>query len=189
MVAELVRRGRAAGLDETEDGQPALTEEQVALAYCYAWIRGGNPADTSPTVLSLARDLGVSRPLLYEWLTGTEERKEQLALAREDSGEAHAEEALHILDTADAASYQHANARANFRKWLASVYNRKTFGQQAQAAAVSISIGSLHLEAHKAIKSMSTPLLAQPETVLEPEYEGQECSTHPTEQELSQVLG
>ena len=189
MVAQLVRLAREAGLDEQDDGVAPLTEEQLALAYALAWIRGGNPAETSPTVLSLARYLGVSRPLLYEWLTGTDERKAALALAREDSGGALAEEALHLLDTASPLEYQHANARANFRKWLASVLDRKTYGQQTNVPAVAISIGSLHLAAHQALKALSPAPLAVlgsgAETAVEPEM----CGEDATPLTLEQVLG
>lgn len=189
MVADLVRRARAAGLDEHEEGEPAPSEEQLALAYALAWIRGGNPADSSPTVLSLARELGVSRPLLYEWLTGTEERKAALRVAREDSGGALADEALHLLDTAAPNEYQHAAARANFRKWMATVFDRRTFGQQSDVPLVSISFGSLHLQAHEAIKSMSTKQLPEPETVVQPDFETVERGVDATDHELMQVLG
>jgi hypothetical protein len=170
MVAELCRRARASGLDEAEEEIEALDEHGLALAYCLAWIRGGNPANTSPTVLALARDLGVSRPLLYEWLTGTDDRKAALALAREDSGSALAEEALHILDTSNPLDYQHANARANFRKWLASVMNRRDYGQQV-APTVAISVGALHLAAHEAIKALtpSQPMVLLPQAKTEDE--------------------
>ncbi len=189
MVAQLVRLAREVGLDEQDEGTAPLTEEQLALAYALAWVRGGNPAETSPTVLSLARYLGVSRPLLYEWLTGTDERKAALALAREDSGGALAEEALHLLDTASPLEYQHANARANFRKWLASVLDRKTYGQQTNVPAMSISIGSLHLAAHEAVKALapaSLPMLGSgAETVVEAEV----CSDEATPLTIEQVLG
>jgi hypothetical protein len=163
MVAQLIERARKAGLDQLEEGEQPLTDEQLAMAFVGYWMAGGGPEDApdpdqgcGPTITGLARWLGVSRAMLYSWVTGTEERKRALTLARKDSASTMADEALHILDTAGSLDSSRANSRAQLRKWLASVYDRATFGQQPAGPVVAISVGSMHLQAHEALKSLST---------------------------------
>lgn len=153
MIANLHALAVQQGVDVDADGQP-LEYEEAALAGALAWIRGAHPEGFSPTVLSLSRHLGVSRPMVYDWLTGTPERKRALALAREDSAATLADQALELLDNATIAEASLANSRANFRKWLASVYDRAGFGQQT-APAVAINVAHMHLAAHAARKALA----------------------------------
>lgn len=136
MVFDLASRGRALGVtDDTEE-----IEEQ-AFAYALHEIRDGK------SVKSLGEQVGVSRPLVRDWLMSTDERKRMVVLARESSGESHAEDGLAILDECDDPRLAGlASSRANYRKWLASVRDRSTFGTQVVQQVGPISFGDIHLQ-------------------------------------------
>jgi len=158
MEADLHALAVLSGVDEGPDGEQ-LGFEAAALGYVLAWINGGHPAGHSSTILSLARYLGVSRPVLSGWL-GEEKRREAYRVARETSAACLVDEAADILDTATPYEAGLANSRANFRKWLASVYDRATYGQQV-APTVAINVAQLHLAAHDVRKLKATELREQ----------------------------
>lgn len=172
MVADLCELGRKAQLDVTEDGQPVTDHEEIALSYALTWIKGGCPPGHTPTVNALADYLEVSRALLYEWLTKDEGRKTALRVARKDSADFLAEQGLQVLDdpSLKPQDVAIANSRANFRKWLASVFDRANYGQQS-APTVAISVAQMHLhavEARKQVRAAALPQLPGQATVVLP---------------------
>jgi hypothetical protein len=178
-LANLCRLGRAAGLDQVEANQPELTEEEVAAAYVLAWIIDGG------TFYSLAKQLGVSRALISNWMNSDTDREKSVVNAREASAHSHVEMGLHLIDTADRDDIQVANARASYRKWYAGMLNRRDYGTQA-APSQAISIGTMHLHAVQAFKDQLR--LANPI----PEVQHSSDTRHnfgDVGEELAQVLG
>jgi len=113
------------------------------------------------TMASIARDLGCSRQYLSQLLHENIEIADLFSQAQRDAAAALAEEAMQILDDvpAERDEIAKAKARAEHRKWLASVYDRKTFGEPDKQAHVNISIGQLHLDA---LRAQPMPLPAPP---------------------------
>jgi hypothetical protein len=69
------------------------------------------------------------------------------------------EDAQEILDTADGRDATLAAGRANFRKWLASVLDRPTYGQ-VSGPGVVINVAQQHLAAHQARKVLTPGVAA-----------------------------
>ncbi len=107
------------------------------------------------TMKSIGASYRVSRGLIYDWIKrGGEERRKGFELARKASADSHAEDGLAILDDLGGrpglsnAEVSAATARANYRRWLASVRNRHEYGEKREAGVnVNMSIGELHLAA------------------------------------------
>lgn len=55
-----------------------------------------------------------------------------------------------VLQPASSAEVQAATSRANFRKWLAGVYDRETYGERPTQVNVGVSFGSAFLDALRA---------------------------------------
>jgi transposase-like protein len=114
------------------------------------------------TFRDIAGQFGRSRALLYKWLVKhVPEYEDKLKAARLIAAHAHVEDALVILDEADGSSQPgviKAKERANFRKWLASVQNRKAYGEQSKGPVIALNINSLHLDALKAAGVTSVAL-------------------------------
>jgi hypothetical protein len=115
-------------------------------------------------ISTIAKDVGCSRSFLSTLLHEDAELTAALQLAKEEAAAAMAEEGMRLLDDSPAERDHIAKARAQaeYRKWLASVYDRKTFGEPTQQAAqVQISIGQLHLDALRA-RPIPLPIITQP---------------------------
>lgn len=101
----------------------------------------------------IASQFGISRSLIYRWLkVVVNDYESKLRAARLLASHVHVEDALEIIDNADVesqAGVSKAKEQANFRKWLASVRNRKDFGEQ-KGPVIALNISSLHLDALKA---------------------------------------
>lgn len=162
MVRELLAHARA--FDVVEEGD---IPDEAAFAFALFWLKGGC-ADTdfpdpngigsrrfAPNVTELARLAGVSRPTLNDWLTSDSDRKQALVVARESTADFLVDEASQLLDTATVREGSLAASRANWRKWLAGVYNRKTYGP-TQETTLAISLSDLHLHAHAERKTLAT---------------------------------
>lgn len=170
MVRELLAHARAFGLVE-----PGDDPETAAFDFCLFWLKGGC-VDTdfpdgmgsrryAPNVTELARLAGVSRPTLADWLANSPERVEMTRIARESTADFLVDEATQLLDTATVRESSLAASRANWRKWLAGVYNRNTYGTTS-APSVSISFSDIHLAAHAERKSLPSPAVPTGETVI-----------------------
>lgn len=94
------------------------------------------------TQAEVYRALGVSKMSWYDWLA-TAEGRDVLARARTRATDLMAEQALAIADTAEPEDAQVARLRIDTRKWLASKWNRGTYGDD-RGLAVNINIGDMH---------------------------------------------
>jgi len=102
-------------------------------------IAGGEP------LKAVAESIGVSRQVLSGVLN-SEQNREALRRAREQAAHALAEEALSISDAAKPQDVQVAKLRTDTRRWLASKWAPREYGDQA-GVNVNISFASLHLDA------------------------------------------
>ncbi len=115
------------------------------------------------TMAAIAETVECSRPFLYQWLDlKREERRAALPAARRLSADAHVEGGQELLDRlagTDATSSEVSLtiARARYRQWRASRYNRELYGEPRPGLDVSISIGQLHLDALRAKGAMEVP--------------------------------
>lgn len=103
---------------------------------------------TDGTVRKLAARLGVSLIALYKWRDELPERQTAWANALRFRADYLADEGLEIVDEAEETNegIGKARMRADYRRWLAGVSNPERY-QAKPTAAVTINIGSLHLEA------------------------------------------
>ena len=105
------------------------------------------------SMASIAETVGCSRPFLYQWLNlKRNERRAALAEARRLSADTLVEDGLELLDRlagthATSSEVSLAIARAKYRQWRASRYNRELYGEPRSGVDVNISIGQLHLDA------------------------------------------
>jgi hypothetical protein len=106
------------------------------------------------SLAAVARDMGVERARLSQFLNRDEDTKARLARAREDAAAALVDQSLEIVDTAEPESVQVAKLRADTRKWIASRLDRQTWGDD-KSPGIAIQINGLHLDAlrnaHKVI--------------------------------------
>ena len=130
-------RGSIARLDDGE----AVVFERIAAA---------------ETVGKVAESFGVSRSSFYGWVKqGGDERRAMFEDARRQSADAHAENAVGILDEASSYSTAEvtlARAQSDVRKWLATSFNRAQYGDPGVSVKVNnaVSISQLHLDALRA---------------------------------------
>ena len=102
-----------------------------------------NIANGSTFTKEAAR-LGVTRAALYEWVNGSEERKERLAYARQCQALGHVEDAGDLLETADNDNWKVRKEIASHKRWTAERLDRQQWGQQPNQA-VTLNIAELHL--------------------------------------------
>lgn len=137
------------------DPDPLLTDDEQALAYLCAYMANGG------RLSKLAKELDCSRWLLDRWIKGDTERHQQFLRARVGGADALVDEGGDLLDSATRDTIAVANARAGWRKWLASKYDPATYGEGTPS---QVSIGSLHL--HAALSRPTLPVqLSAPPTV------------------------
>lgn len=103
------------------------------------------------TLTAIAQELGTSRELLSQWMNRDEERAAALREARARAADALVEQTLSIADTASPAEAQLARLRVDVRQWAARSWNRAEYGQDKQPA-VTINLGSLHLDALRHVR-------------------------------------
>ena len=100
---------------------------------------------------AIAETFGYSRGMIYSWIkAGGPEREAAFRAAREAASHVLVEDAGEILDNAKpitSADATMAKARSEHKKWLASVYNRKDYGDETGKIDVNLNVGALHLEA------------------------------------------
>lgn len=89
-----------------------------------------------------------SRSLLHEWIAKDEDRKMRLRLIREAQAHSFAEDALEIVDGANAGTIAVDREKVRVRQWLAERWNRKDYGEEK--AGPVINIQNLHLSALQA---------------------------------------
>lgn len=115
-----------------------ITPDEAATAYLLSFTENGG------RLSQLAQSLGVSRFLLQRWIWGNPERKQAYARARTEGADALVDEGGDLLDGATKDTIAVANARAGWRKWLASKYDPTTYGDTQPT---TVQVGSLHYHA------------------------------------------
>lgn len=105
-------------------------------------------------VTDIMESYGYSRDMMYQWINqGGEARRQAFEDAKRQSAEALAEQAGRIIDAAadatSTAAVMVARERMGYRKWLAGIRDRETFGERA-GAEIQVNIGQLHLDALRA---------------------------------------
>lgn len=137
MIAELMRRAEEGG-------------HETPLDYAVEWVASGR------TILALAKDISASigqeimRERLSAYLNGYEEGAEgRLARARERAGDALADETLEIAEQPLYTKEEVAQAKLQIssRQWLASMWNRATYGEQKAGVTVNVSLADGHINA------------------------------------------
>ena len=81
------------------------------------------------------------------------------------------EDGMEIIDDADTesnAGVTKAKERANYRKWLAGVRNRKDYGEASKGPVIALNINALHLDALKAIGVTAAALVPGTQAALPP---------------------
>lgn len=112
-------------------------------------------ADGEP-MRAIAETFGYSRGMIYTWIkAGGPEREAGFRAAREAAAHTLVEDSGEILDAAakqvaTPADVQLAKARSEHKKWLASMFNRKDYGDETGKIDVNLNIGQLHLDALRA---------------------------------------
>ena len=136
-------------------------------------------ADVEP-LSKIAPDYGCSRSFLSHLLCNRAKPKLMAAYQAAKIEAAHAHAELGLQELADASldrdSLTKAKQLAEYRKWLAGVYDRETFAQPDKAALVHITVGELHLKALQAAKPLtptqSPPALPPAEAQIEEDEDG-----------------
>lgn len=116
------------------------------------------------TLQTICKDYGVSRGMLSMALNRNKDIRPLLDEARRVAAHAMAEQALQIVDDAPV-SRDHiskAKEQAAYRKWLAGVYDRATFGEPTANITQTITVQSLHLAALKAQPRQAIPQQSVP---------------------------
>ena len=103
----------------------------------------------------IAKQFGISRGLIYRWMKSeVQEYEDKLRTARLLASHNLVEDGMEIIDNANVesnAGVTKAKERANYRKWLAGVRNRKDYGEASKGPVIALNINALHLDALKAI--------------------------------------
>lgn len=155
---------RASSAFDPDDDEPTPT----ALDYvCYR-------IETRTTVKALAKELAeatsypIDDAMLSRFLRaqyGDENTDHALDAARARASHGYAEESIEILDgyAADSTDVSRAQSRARGRQWLAERWNSAKYGNQ-KGVSVSVSIGSLHLDALRSVNVRTVPIVTVTES-------------------------
>jgi hypothetical protein len=124
----------------------------------------------------------LSRAMFYRYIyAGGEERDKRFKVARKVGAGMLIEEALEILDDADATTKggaSKAKAQAAFRQWLAGKFNKEEYGDEhpnALPAGTVLNIGQLHLHALRSEGSPDNQLIPDGECIALPAGEEAAC--------------
>jgi hypothetical protein len=130
---------------------------------------------------SIGAQFNVSRNFLYSYLNqGGDEYRRLYQKARRMSAEAHAEDALQMVDDADEqspAGVSKAREQAKIRLWMAERYDREQFGTKVDMNVLQV--GELHLDAlrkgggpeHQALSAGDEDIVDAEVIVIEPAME------------------
>lgn len=160
MIAELTR---LAG--EADEG---TTPEDIVLGQ----VAAGLTLRAIAKDISAAAGLYISPETLTLWINRTPELKTKLAAARKAGAPSmveHAAELLEEVDT-DRDAIAKAKAIAEQRNWMASKYDRQTFGNDAAQVNVQLSLGDMHLDA---LRQRVVPIVRAPVPITDgtPDFE------------------
>lgn len=108
---------------------------------------------------SIADRYKVSRGVLASWLTDDDERHSRYIRARIQSASALAEQALECADASTPETVACDKLRMGARQWLASRWDRTTYGDQKQAD-VTVNVNMLHLDALRHVNARRNQQIA-----------------------------
>ena len=136
------------------------------------------------TITAIAKSYDLSRRMIYDWIHQSTEREGAWAEAKRLSADALIEEGGEILDDTSAALTSSgatmAQARANWRKWLATTRDRKQYGEE-KAPLISLNIGEAHLRALRLDGKTDQPAISPapevPASIPEAEYSIEETES------------
>jgi hypothetical protein len=170
LIRALEKRARA----HFECDLEMLPDGSTILDYAIAWTEGASGND-NPTLTALAASLSlelgwlVTRPELTRVLESVfpEETGTALDSARQRASHTLAEGSLDILDApaATPSDASRAKNRAEFRRWLAGVWNDQ-YREKKGDVNVAISLAALHLDALRSrspstVTAVATPVEAE----------------------------
>jgi hypothetical protein len=157
LTDELTKRATRYFQPEPDEPQPS------ALDYVCSRVEGGTTTKALAQEISESTGLEVDYSMLLRHLSaqfGAQACDEAIDSARARASHFHVETALEIVDERqdDQAGVSRAASRARQRNWMAERQNRKQYGQD-KGVSVSVSIGSLHLQALQAVPARATAIV------------------------------
>lgn len=103
---------------------------------------------TGEKIRLIAKDYDCSDRQIYYWRDQNEDRKAAWKAARKIAAHRMAEDAIEILDEGKPLTSAEATmlkSRAEYRKWLAEMWNKEDYGAGKQTVDVNLNFGDLHL--------------------------------------------
>jgi hypothetical protein len=106
------------------------------------------------SVGKVARDLGYSRQMLYDWRDASEQRAQRWKRCKDIRSDVALDEGDEIMENLASienptpAQVQQANSVANWKRELAKMLNPAEYSDKQQS--ITLNIGSLHLDALRA---------------------------------------
>ncbi len=170
-------RARTAALREALERrsiEALSTEDDIdapgMLAYVCDWIESGNTVKELAAELTVELDHEVTYARVMAVLRaedGAEAVEERLSASRVRASHSLAETAMAIVDEQHDTNVEvsRAASRARTRQWMAERYNQREFGSQ-KGVSVSLTVGSLHLDALRAVPARVTGAIRTVETPL-----------------------
>lgn len=138
-----------------------LTEDtHSTLDYVADWIESGNTLKelSAELTVELGHEVTYARLMAVLREThGADGTDQRLSASRARASHSLAETALELVDASaeTQVDVSRAASRAKTRQWMAERYNPREYGQQ-KGVSVSLSIGSLHLDALRAVSPIVT---------------------------------
>lgn len=153
LTEELTRRTKQAF--EVEENEPIPS----SLDYVCSLIESGQTAKAIAADLSLSLPFQVDYAMLMRYLRAEhgENTDSDLEQARARASHSLVEDALTIVDAPvfTMMDVSQAASRARQRNWMAERYNPSKYGQ-SKGVSVSVTVGSLHLDALKHVSTLVT---------------------------------
>jgi hypothetical protein len=127
--------------------QPFKRAFEVQVRQRGGWETILDRIKSGETITNIAKDYGCSRPWLARMLNKPS-RREALAAAKKEAGEAHAEKATEIADTVPESRDAVAKARLQVEthRWMAASRDREQFGDAVPDLNVTMNFAQVHLD-------------------------------------------
>jgi hypothetical protein len=159
LADELARR--TADYFELSDAIAGEETTHTTLDYVADWVESGNTLKELAASLTTTLEHEVTYARLMATLReehGAGTVEERLDASRARASHSLAEHALELVDAkADTnVEVSRAASRARTRQWMAERYNPSKYGQ-SKGVSVSVSVGSLHLDALRHLSTIVTP--------------------------------
>lgn len=138
-------------------------DEATTLDYVAEWVESGNTLKELCAHISTTLGHEVTYARLMATLReqhGAEAADSRLRASRARASHSMAEHALELVDAkADTnVEVSRAASRARTRQWLAERWNQAEYGQ-AKGVSVTVTVGSLHLDALRALPARATAIV------------------------------